>query len=316
MNSSKVLVTGATGVVGRRLVPILLKNGHRVIVLARPSERRQGLERAGATAVDADLFDVPSLRRATEGCDVVVNLATHMPTSSTQMMHLSAWKENDRVRKEGSANLVDAALAEGVTRFVQESFAPVYPDSGDRWIGEETPLKPVRYNRTVLDAERSAERFTKSGGTGVSLRFAWFYGRDSRFLIEAIGQVRHGRAFLPGPPEAFFSAVAHHDAATAASAALEIPAGVYNVVDDEPLTRREYFDWLARALGVPPPKLLPFWAKWMLGSLGDLMARSLRISNAKLKKVSPWRPKYPSVREGWPAVVAAMPRDVTGLAAA
>src|SRR5689334_10620950 len=146
MNSSKVLVTGATGVVGRRLVPILLRNGHRVIVLARPSERRQGLERAGATAVDADLFDVPSLRRATEGCEVVVDLATHMPTSSTQMMHLSAWKENDRVRKEGSANLVDAALAEGVTRFVQESFAPVYPDSADRWIGEETQLKPVRYN--------------------------------------------------------------------------------------------------------------------------------------------------------------------------
>lgn len=315
MNSSKILVTGATGVVGRRLVPILLQDGHRVVVVARPSPRREGLERAGATVVEADLFDSASLRRAAAGCDVVVNLATHMPTSSTQMTHLSAWKENDRVRKEGSSNLVDAALAEGVGRLVQESFAPVYPDSGDRWIGEETPLKPVRYNRTVLDAERSAQRFTKSGGTGVILRFAWFYGRDSRFDIEAIGQVRRGRAFLPGPPDAYFPSVSHDDAATAAAAALAIPAGAYNVVDDEPVTRREYFDALARALGVPPPKLLPFWAKWMLGSLGELMARSLRISNAKLKGVSTWKPKYPSVREGWPPVVAAMPLE-SGSAAA
>ena len=316
MNSSKILVTGATGVVGRRLVPILLQNGHRVVVLARPSERRQGLERAGAAAVDADLFDLPSLRRAAEGCDVVVNLATHMPTSSTQMTHLAAWKENDRVRKEGSSNLVDAALAEGVGRFIQESFAPVYPDSGDRWIHEETPLEPVRYNRTVLDAERSAERFTKSGGTGVILRFGGFYGRDSRFDIEGIGQVRRGRAFLPGAADAFASSVSHDDAATAAAAALAIPAGAYNVVDDEPVTRREYFDSLARALGVPPPKLLPFWVKWMLGSLGECLSRSLRISNAKLRGVSSWAPKYPSVREGWPAVIAAMPRDVTGLVAA
>src|SRR5262249_4694091 len=157
---SKVLVTGATGVVGRRLVPILLRNGHRVVVVARPSERREGLERAGAIAVDANLFDALSLRRAASRCDVVVNLATHMRTPSSQMTHLAAWKENDRVRKEGSSNMVDAALAEGVGRFIQESFAPVYPDSGDRWIGEETPLKPVRYNRTILDAERSAERFT------------------------------------------------------------------------------------------------------------------------------------------------------------
>ncbi len=308
MNASKVLVTGATGVVGRRLVPCLLRNGHRVVVIARPSERRQGLERAGATAADADLFDVRSLRRAASGCDVVVNLATHMPTSSTQMMHLSAWKENDRVRREGSANLVEAALAEGVGRFVQESFAPLYPDSGDRWIGEETPLKPVRYNRTVLDAERSAQRFTKAGGTGVILRFAGFYGRDSRFLLEAIEQVQRGRAFLPGPPDAYFSSVSHHDAATAAAAALAIPAGAYNVVDDEPVTRREYFDSLAGAIGGPTPKLLPFWAKWLLGSLGEVLARSLRISNAKLKGVSPWKPKYPSVREGWPAMVRAMLR--------
>lgn len=315
MTPSKILVTGATGVVGRRLVPNLLNSGHRVLVVARPSERREGLVKSGATAVEADLFDSASLRRAVTGCDAVINLATHMPTSSSQMIHLAAWKENDRVRKEGSSNLVDASLAEGAKRFIQESYAPVYPSSGDRWIGEETPLRPVRYNRTIVDAERSGQRFTKAGGTGVVLRFASFYGADSRFMLEGIRQVRDGRAFLPGSPDAYFSSVSHDDAATATAAALDIPAGTYNVVDDEPLTRRKYFESLARALGVPPPKPVAFWMRWLLGTLGENLSRSLRISNKKLKSVSDWKPMYPSVREGWPPVMAALDANAGSAAA-
>ena len=309
MASLKVLVTGATGVVGRRLVPILVSQGHTVVACCRTAEQRVALERLGATASDADFFSPASLRRACSGCDAVVNLATHMPSSVSQMIHLSAWKENDRVRSIGSSNLVDAALAEGVGRFVQESFAPVYPDGGDRWVTEDTPLRPARYNRTVLDAERSAARFTRAGGTGVVLRFASFYGPDSRFLAEGIRQVKIGRAYLPGSPDAYVSSVSHDDAAAAAAAALTLPAGAYNVVDDEPVTRREYFESLAEALGVPPPKPLPWWTKWLLGSLGELLSRSLRISNRKLKSASSWTPSYPSVRQGWPNVVAGIAGD-------
>ena len=286
-----------------------------MVGIARSAQGREALERAGAGAVDADLFDAASLRRAAAGCNVVVNLATHMPSSGMQMIRRSAWIENDRIRREGSSNLVDASLAEGVARFIQESYSPVYPDSGDRWIDEATPLRPARYNRTVADAERSAERFTRAGGVGVVLRFASFYGPDSRFLAEGIEQVRRGRAFLLGAPDAYLSSVSHHDAAMAAAAALAIPAGPYNVVDDEPLTRREYFDSLARALGVPPPRLLPWWTKFLFGALGEISSRSLRISNEKLKSVSNWEPRYPSVRDGWPAVVAEVTR-MNGSAAA
>ena len=302
----KILVTGSTGVVGRRLVPTLLINGHCVVAIARGPEQREKLERTGATAVEADLFDTDRLRRAVAGCDAIVNLATHMPASSTEMLRPSAWKENDRVRRLGSANLVDAALAGGVRRFVQESFAPVYPDCGDKWIDEDVPLRPVRYNHTILDAEESAARFTKAGGTGVVLRFASFYGPDSRFLAEGVQQIKAGRSFLPGPPNAYVSSVSHDDAAAAAAAALAVPAGVYNVVEDEPATRREYFDSLAQAVGVPPPKPFPWWMKWLLGSLAEMLSRSERISNLRLKSVSSWTPKYPSVRQGWPAVVAGL----------
>lgn len=302
----RVFLTGATGVIGRRVIPLLTAAGHRVTGIARAPAKRQQLERAGATAADVNLFDVGSVRRALAGYDAVINLATHMPSSSWQMFLPGAWKENDRLRRDASANLVDAAIACGVTKFIQESFAPTYPDGGERWIDESTPLRPVRYNRTVLDAENAAGRFNAAGRVGVVLRFALFYGADGPFTRELIDTVRMGFAPYPGAPQSFVSSVSHDDAASAVVAALRVGAGVYNVVDDEPLHRREFFDSLAGALGVKPPVIPPTWFAFLAGSLGEMLARSLRISNRKLRAESVWRPKYPSAREGWRAVVGGL----------
>ncbi len=93
----KILVTGATGVVGRRLVPILVQQGHSVIAMMHGSNHRDTLEKMGASPVEADLFEPRSLRRAVAGCDAVVNLATHMPGSSMQLILRSSWKENDAI---------------------------------------------------------------------------------------------------------------------------------------------------------------------------------------------------------------------------
>ena len=192
----------------------------------------------------------------------------------------------------------------------QESFAPLYPDCGDRWIDEGTPFQPARYNRTVVDSERAAERFTQTGRTGVVLRFAAFYGPDSGQTRDLITFVRRGWAPIPGAADAYFSSVAHDDAATAVFAALGVPAGAYNVVDDAPLRRRDFFDSLAAALGAPSPKLPSAWLTPLFGSLGETLARSLRIANRKLRDASGWAPQYPSVREGWRAVVAALDESV------
>ena len=299
----RVFMTGATGVVGRRAIPLLIAAGHRVTGVARTPAKRQQLERAGAAAADVNLFDADSVRRALAGYDAVINLATHMPSSSWHLFLPGAWKENDRLRRDASANLVDAAIACGVTKFIQESFAPVYPDGGDGWIDEGTPLRPVRYNRTVLDAENAAGRFNAAGRVGVVLRFALFYGADGPFTRELIDTVRMGFAPMPGAPQSFVSSVSHDDAASAVVAALRVGAGVYNVTDDEPLRRREFFDSLAAALGVKPPVIPPKWVGRLAGSLGKMLTRSLRISNRKLRGESVWRPKYASAREGWRAVV-------------
>lgn len=295
----KIFVAGATGVVGRRAVPRMIVAGHRVTVAARTAEQEAEAARGTTLPVKVDLFDIRSIRHAVEGQDVVVNLATHMPPSTVRMLLPGAWRENDRIRREGAANLVDAALAAGVGRFVQESFAPVYPDRGDEWIHEDCPIEPVRYNRSVADAEAAAQRFSSNGGQGVVLRFAAFYGPDARQTLDMIELVRKGWAPLPGRPEAFFSSISHDDAATAVVAALGVPAGIYNVADDEPLRRREFADSLARAVGMEPPKFIPSWLTHLTGSLGKLMSRSQRISNRKLRAASGWAPVYPSVRAGW-----------------
>lgn len=302
----KVFFTGASGVVGRRAVPLMIAAGHRVTAVARSVDRLAALARAGAIALPLDLFDRDSVRRALAGHDAVVNLATHMPPSTARMLMPGAWRENDRVRKFASANLARAAIGEGIARFIQESFAPAYPDCGDAWIAENTPLAPARYNRTIVDAEAAARRFSDNGGAGVVLRFAAFYGPDATQTQDMVRVVRRGWSPVPGAPDAFFSSISHDDAATAVVAALDLPAGIYNVADDEPLRRRDYADSLADALKVSPPRSLPSWIVRLTGAFGELVSRSQRISNRKLRAESMWKPKYPSMRQGWRATLDAL----------
>jgi nucleoside-diphosphate-sugar epimerase len=298
----KVFVAGATGVIGRRAVPLLVASGHAVTAVARSRAKAQRLS-AGARTVAVSLFDPPALARAVGGHDVVINLATHMPSSSLAMALPWSWRENDRIRREGAANLAQAAIAGGATRLLQESFAPVYPDCGEAWITEQVAIAPERYNRTVADAERAAEKFTGGGRSGIVLRFAAFYGADAMQLRDLVRALHLRLAPLPSEPQAFISSISHDDAASAVVACLNALAGAYNITDDEPLTRRDYFGTLAKLIGARPPWIPPKSMAPMLGSAGKLMARSQRMANGKVKAATGWAPQWRSVREGFAAVV-------------
>ena len=302
----KIFITGGTGVIGRRAIPLLLARRHQVTACVRSSESAHKVLALGACACVVSLFDPEALRRAIAGHDAVVNLATHMPASSFRMFLPGAWRENDRIRRDGVANLVDAAIAGGARRFIQESFAPAYPERGDEWIDEDTSLDPVRYNQSLANAEQSALRFAGAGRAGIVLRFGAFYGADATQTVDLISYVQRGWAPLPGPAGAFVSSLAHDDAALAVVAALDARAGIYNVVDDVPLTHRELVDALATVLEVPPPRLPPRWSTRLFGSLGELLARSVRVSNGRFKRETGWKPTYTSPRDnGWRLVVAA-----------
>ena len=299
----RVFVTGATGVVGIRAVPLLVAAGHSVTAAVRSAASRHRVEAFGASATSTDLFDPRSVRRSIAGHDAVVNLATHMPSSPVKMAIRWFWRENDRIRRVASATIADAAIVEGVPRLVQESFAPLYGDHGDGWIDETFPLQPTSYNRTVLDAEHAAERFMEAGRAGVVLRFAALYGPDP-LLRQMIATVKKGWSPLPGAPSAYVTSVSQDDAASAVVAALGLPSGTYNVAETDPMRRGDWVGSLADALGLPRPKPFPSWLAKFGGPIVSLLARSERISSAKLRGSSSWTPRYANAAAAWPEVLA------------
>lgn len=301
----RVFVTGGTGAIGGHVIPALIQEGHFVTALARTPEKAALLTAQGATAVSVSIFDRSALTAVFAGHDGVVNLATAIPPM-TRFMSVKAWRNNDRVRAEGSAAVVDAALAAGVGRVVQESVSMLYCDQAARWIDEDMPIDRYPMTRANVAAETNANRFSQAGGTGIVLRFGWFYGPGAAHSEQMFAQARHHIGFVLGPPHSYVSSIHMADAAAAVSAALNAPAGTFNVVDDEPLTKREYADALARAAGKTMWLRGPGRAALVFGNRLTSLTRSLRVSNARFRTATGWAPRYPSAREGWIATATAL----------
>jgi UDP-glucose 4-epimerase len=285
---SQIVITGSTGVIGQRAVLELLAANHRVTGVTRSERGRQLLERLGARAVEADVFDEASLRRAFAGADLVVNLLTHVPTTD-RMADPAAWEENDRIRTEASAAIARAAQAAGVPRLVQESIAFVYADGGDAWLDEEAPVAGGGVTTTALTAERNARDLF--AGDTVVLRFGLFMGPDSGSTLAALEAARGGASLAAGPPGAYRPTLWLDDAAVAIAAAVDAPAGTYNVVDADPPTNAEIDAALAAAVGVEA--LRP-------GTPQDgPLARSQRVSSRRLREATGWTPRLRAGTEIW-----------------
>jgi nucleoside-diphosphate-sugar epimerase len=309
----KVFIAGATGVLGRRAVTAMIQRGHDVTGVARSAEKAGLLRELGAAAAAVDLFDSDAVRRAVEGHDAVVHCATSIP-SPARMGLRRAWLTNDRLRAEATPILAAAAGAAGASVFVKESVTFAYDDGGDAWLDESAPLTAVANLSSGSVAERVAEHFTDPAADrrGIVLRYGMFYGPDSASTIATVKAARRGLATALSSRQAFASSIHTDDAATALAAALDVPAGTYNVVDDEPVTWEDYVAALAAALGrrrlrFPPAILVKAGTR-----SSPALARSQRVSNRKFREASGWTPRYPSVREGWLAVVAALAAGPAG----
>lgn len=293
----RVFVTGGTGAIGGYAVPALVAAGHSVTALARTEAKAGALESQGATAVSVSLFDRDALAAAFAGHDAVVNLASALP-STTSFLLRSAWKDCERVRIEGSATVVDAAQSAGVPRLVQESVAMLYAAGGSDWIDEDHPVDHYPISKGNHGAEASADRFAAGGATATILRFGVFYGRGAAHSEQLLALARRHIGFVPGRRDSYISSIHLADAAAAVVAALEAPGGRYNVVDDEPVTKHEFAQACSEAVGARPWISGPGPLALLLGDRLTSLTRSLRVSNARFKEATDWRPRYPSVREG------------------
>ncbi|MEV6549147.1 NAD(P)-dependent oxidoreductase [Streptomyces sp. NPDC051597] len=302
----RVLVAGATGVIGRALVPLLTSVGHDVTALSRSAGRSAVLEGTGARTVLADALDAPALDRAVREAapDAVVHLLTAIPPRLDPRRMARQFALTDRLRTEGTRNLIGAAQRAGARRIISQGVAFAYDPDGDGLAGEDTPLwrNPPKPFRRSLDALRELERRTGEA-RGLVLRFGHLYGPGTAFDTDGqfVRDIRDRRLPLVGGGSATFSFTHVHDAATAVVAALDKNAtGLLNIVDNDPAPMSEWVPEVARILGAPAPRRLPaFVARLAVGGWGVAYLTRLRgADNTRARLALDWRPRHTSWRTG------------------
>jgi nucleoside-diphosphate-sugar epimerase len=314
----RVFVAGATGALGRRLVPQLLQRGHEVVGTTRTPPKAGELRAAGAESLVLDVLDAGAVMAAVTAArpDVVVHEATALSGDLDLRRFEQAFAQTNRLRTEGTEHLLAAAIEAGAVRFVAQSYAG-WPSArtGGPVKTEEDPLDPdpPAAMRSTLDAIRQLEAVVTGAAelTGVALRYGGFYGPGTSLWAsgEHVEQVRKRRFPVVGDGGGVWSFIHIDDAASATVAAVERgEAGIYNVVDDEPARVAEWLPYLAQILGAPSPRHVPAWVGRLLAGehMVAMMTEVRGSSNAKAKRELGWEPRYSSWREGFAAVGEAL----------
>lgn len=305
----RIFLAGATGVIGRRLVPMLLAAGHEIHGTTRFPEKAEALRAVGAEPVVLDALDAEAVSRAVIAArpDAVIHQLTSIPARIDPRRMERDFATNDRLRSDGTRYLVEAARAAGVRRIVAQSiafsYAPGPPGTNhreqDRLLGEDA-MKPFRRSALALG---ELERIVLGAG-GIALRYGYFYGPGS--AISATGsttaEVARRRLPIVGGGTGVWSFIHVDDAAHATIAALtQEGSGTYNIVDDEPAPVSEWLPALAAAIGAPAPRRVPAWlARPIAGSYGvSIMTSAQGASNELAKRELGWTPTIASWREGF-----------------
>lgn len=311
IDSHDLFIAGAGGTLGLPLTRRLVEAGHRVTGLTRSAGKAAALEAAGARVVVADALDRAVLRAAVARArpSVVVNLLTALPAAGARRPR--DLRATNRLRVEGTANLLEAAAEAGARRVVAESFLAVFgrPEPGGRLVetDELAPVPPADPLGETVDALRSLEdqhgRARRLGRLEtVVLRFGFFYGPGVASTVALVRDLQAGRVRLPKAMPGLGSWIHLDDAVSATQAAIETarPEGLYHVVDDDPLPLEEAVAAACAALGTPPPGRMPAWLlRWAAPVLWSLMTARLPLDNGRIGRDFGWRPAYPTLREGF-----------------
>jgi len=300
-----VFIAGGTGAIGRFLVPLLVSAGHKVVALTRSADRSSQLAQVGAVPVVGDVFDQAELSRlvAESEAEVVIHQLTAFGTKVGD-----PYAETIRVRIEGTRNLVAAARAARVRRFIAQSISFMCSPFGEGLTDEQTPLyldaRPAV--RALAEAIASLERQTLEVG-GTVLRYGWFYGPGTSYDPQGTipTALRKGALPIVGTGAGTYSFINLRDAAAATMRVLAHEAtGIYNIVDDSPVRLREWLPVAARLLDAPAPgQMDEAVARQQLGDMRVYYMNEQRgASNAKAKRTFNWQPAFPSWRAGFEAL--------------
>ena len=298
----RVFVAGATGAIGRRLVPVLVDRGHEVAAMTRSPEKAAAVRALGAEPIVADALDrartVDAVVRAAP--EVVVHQLTALATMRSLRKFDQEFAVTNRLRTEGTDNLLEGARRAGARRFVAQSYGGwTYAPGGAALKSEEDPLdpNPPRSQRRSLEAIIHLEQAVTGTRAieGVALRYGYFYGPGTSLApdSEMLDLIRRRRLPIIGDGAGIWSFIHVDDAAAATAAAIESGApGIYNIADDHPMPVSEWLPGLARVLGAPPPRRVPLWVgRLAVGEAGvSMMTRARGMTNAKAKRELGWKP--------------------------
>jgi nucleoside-diphosphate-sugar epimerase len=316
----RVFIAGASGAIGTRLVPRLVERGHEVVGTYHSPGKDEGLRALGAEPVALDLLDREAVLAAVRAArpDAVVHEATALANQTFSRNFDRTFAATNRLRTEGTDALLAAAWDVGVRRVVAQSFASYrYARAGGPVKTEDDPLDPdpPRSMRNGFAALRHLEEAV-AAVNGIVLRYGGFYGDPDDGMLDP---VRKGRFPIVGDGGGMTSFVHLDDAASATVLAIEgAEPGIYNVCDDEPAPAREWLPFMAETLGARPPRRIPaFVARILAGGAAVLIGTEARAaSNAKARRELGWELRYPSWRQGFPAVYGAPARDAAPVATA
>jgi nucleoside-diphosphate-sugar epimerase len=309
----KVFVAGATGALGRRLLPLLVAQGHEVTGMTRSPAKQDLIRGLGGRPAVADALDPEAVAQAVAeaGPEVVIHQLTSIETGKLGRSIDKMFAQTNRLRTEGTDHLLAAARAVGARRFLAQSFAGwPFERSGGPVKSEDEPLQehPPKTVSESLAAIRHVED-TVTGAEGIeglALRYGGFYGPDTSIAVDPDGDqvamIRKRRLPVVGDGAGIWSLVHIQDAATATVAALDHgQPGLYNVVDDEPAPVSEILPELARAVGAAPPRRIPRWLGRLIAGEGNtiMMTEVRGASNEKAKRELGWELRYPSWRQGF-----------------
>jgi nucleoside-diphosphate-sugar epimerase len=305
---AKVFVAGATGALGRRLIPLLVANSHQVTAMTRSESKVASLRAAGVEPVAADGLDRAAVLRAVRQAkpEIVVHQMTALTGAKSFKRFNEEFAATDRLRTEGTDHLIEAMQAVAARQLIAQSYGSWnYERTGKGLATEADTLDahPPAQQRRSLEAIRALEAKV-AAVEGVALRYANFYGPGTGFSRDGdiFALVRQRKLPIVGDGTGVWSFVHLDDAAAATLAAIERGArGIYNIVDDDPAPVAVWLPELARLLGAKPPRRVPVWlARLAIGEVGvSMMTRIRGTSNAKAKSELGWQPRYRSWREGF-----------------